>query len=90
MTGELFIVDNGSVQSRELRSPPELEELQEAVDGLIEVIPYFETYQGKPCEPANLAWRVAFQKATGQLPQPEYLVGPVVIVTGDEEFLSAL
>lgn len=80
--------------------------MQEAVDGWIELIPYFETYKGKPCmafcnekgklhglpynEPANLAWRVAFHKARGQLPQPEYLVGPVVILTGDKEFLSAL
>ena len=69
-------------------------------------IPYFEIYEGQPCiafcneeaklhgfpynHPANRAWRIAFKAATGKTPEPDYLVGPIAIVTGDEEFLEAL
>ena len=104
--GNLHIIDDGVAESRTLLAVPELEELQEAVRGYIEQIPYFEIYEGQPCiafcneeaklhgfpynHPANSAWRIAFKAATGKTPEPDYLVGPIAIVTGDEEFLEAL
>jgi hypothetical protein len=37
------------IRSSERDKQPEVQELQDIVDGYIEVVPYWTTYDGKPC-----------------------------------------
>jgi hypothetical protein len=84
-----------------LDAPPELEQLQGNVGGFIELIPAFNAFEGKPCvafcnEEGKLRGLQPNSKATvmwefinGKSPR-DCLVGPVVILTGDKEFMEAL
>lgn len=109
MRGKLTIISPDGVITYKDVAAPLLDDLQEAVEGSIETVPYWtrwhdrSTRQEFPCVAfcneegklkgleANLVatflWQVNSPRgrATGDL-----LVGPVVIVTGDDEFLAAL
>jgi len=84
---------------------PPLEFLQEHITGYIEPVPFFTTYRGRRCvafcdeegkrkglafnDMANRLW------ASCDVPPPfelvgDVLVGPVVILFGDSEFMAAL
>jgi hypothetical protein len=92
------------VSSKELAGVPRLEALKAGIGGgYIEVVPYFTRYRGERCVafcdedgklhglPVN---RVATALWYAQLTEPlalrDYLVGPIVIVTGDRELLEEL
>lgn len=80
--------------------PVQLSELQRAVGGYIEEIPRFDRWDGQPCaafcndegklkglrlnHDATTVWRT-LNPATSDV-----LVGDVVVVIGDDEFLEAL
>lgn len=89
-----------------LDAPPDLAFLKEGVGGYIEAVPKFEALdldgdrkrcvafcneEGKihrlqPNFEAQRLWEASF----GHLISSDFLVGPIVILTGDEEFLEAL
>jgi len=87
------------------KEPPSLEFLQQHIDGYIEPVPFFTIYRGRRCvalcdeegkrkglafnDMANRLW------AACEVPPPfelvgDVLVGPVVILFGDKEFMAAL
>jgi hypothetical protein len=93
-------VGNGAVSSKELAAPPALKDLQGGVGGDIEIVPYFTRYEGKPCVafcnehgklhlglPVNRRATILWH---GQRAINDYLVGPVVIVTGDKQLMREL
>lgn len=82
---------------------PDFKVLQGFVGGYIEMIPRFSTYQGKNCvafcneegkldglefnSAATQAWFQAMNVVSGG---GDFLVGNVVVLTGDKEFMRAL
>lgn len=89
----------------ELTAPPELEDLQARVGGgYIEVVPRFNVFEGKRCVAlcnedgkhlpliqntrATQLWADAVKRPFHEL--GDVLVGPIVILTGDKEFMEAL
>lgn len=106
MKGQLTIIHvDGRTTTRAYDSVPPLKDLQAAVGGLITGVPHFETYQGKPCVvfandeglleglPLNYRgtalWRAFFPNDPATRRELG-LVGDVVILTGDDEFLAEI
>src|SRR5262249_42630926 len=87
------------------RKTPSLEFLRDAVGGDLELVPFFSTYQDRACiafcnehgklqglpvnEAANVLWR-AYRVPPPFTIDGDYLVGPVVVLIGDFEFMRAL
>jgi hypothetical protein len=112
MRGKLIVFDpNGKVPIFvEYDRPVSAGELQGAVGGYIETVPYFDTLlldgkrercvafcneEGKlgglPMnEIAQALWAdtLAYQGMTGVI--DDYLVGPIAVVIGDQQFMDAL
>lgn len=105
MQGNLTIIKtNGTKVEEALTAPPGLDWLQSAVGGNIETVPYMVVFNGQPCvafcneegklhhlqvnEIASEAWRAGLP--AGFQPLDDVLVGDVVILTGDDDFLEAL
>jgi len=81
-----------------ISEPPTCEELRHQLGGWLKVVPAFTTYKGRRCvafcdeegklknlplnETATLAWYDCVD--TG-----DALVGPIVVITGDDELLEA-
>lgn len=105
MKGALTIIPAGSgaVSSKELAAPPALEDLQAGIGGgYIEVVPYFDHYEGRPCvafcnengkldgmpvnERATALWYAMEPRFMGR----DHLVGPIVIITGDRALMRSL
>jgi hypothetical protein len=100
----IVIEPDNTVTVRPLDGPPGLEELQEAVKGSIEVVPYFTAFCGDPCVAfcneegklkgmpvntvANMHWVMAISRLVFKI--NDVLVGPVVIITGPRSFLGQL
>lgn len=96
-----IIKADGSLVTEGKLEPVKLEELQAAVGGFIETVPNFETYLGKKAiafcneegkidglpinEQATRFWRYAAPAGFADV-----LVGDVVILTGDDEFMEAV
>lgn len=95
-----------AVHAAYLVASPGLDALQEAVGGNIELVPCWSaTATGHPCvafcnedgrrldlpfnRAATDAWGVAFHLQTGRDPG-EVLLGNVVLLTGDDEFMRSL
>ncbi len=90
--------------AEDVDSAPDCEKLQKAVEGYIQLVPSFNHYKGNPCVvfcneegkldgldinlTATNAWHEVLTKAG--IPCTDVLVGPVAIVTGDNELLEAL
>lgn len=106
MRGKLTIIGvDGVVTTTEVTTSPTLEQMQEAVGGYIERVPYLDSYQDVPCiafcneegknknmpynPTAQQIWVEAVRKT---IPSPlwDTLVGPILILTGDEEFMDSL
>ena len=105
MKGKLTILhETGDWTVLEIDHAPDCSELQSRVSGYIECVPYFNRYKGERCvafcneegkldgldanKLATGAWHYQLEKAG--VPCHDVLVGPVVIVTGDDELLEAL
>lgn len=103
MKGALTIIHpSGEITRKEYTAEIPLEDLNKAVGGYIELVPYFNDYKGVNCrafcneygkinglpynEPATALWERAFGKSV----RPDFLVGSIAIVTGDREFMSEL
>lgn len=102
MKGTLTVIKtSGEITSQDVTEKPTLETLQKSVGGLIEFIGSFSTYNGKPCIaicneegklhklPFNSKATLAWDEATGGT-YADILVGDVLILTGDDEFLAAI
>lgn len=85
-------------------SSPALNDLQEAVGGYLETIPFFTSFEGAPCiafcdEEGKLKRKFTNVQASqlwasslaeqGRRPW-DILVGDVIVITGDEEFMESL
>lgn len=103
MRGKLTIVGIDTTETSVLLlAPPSLEQLQAAVGGHIEVIPYFTRFRGADCVAfcneegkleslaPNIIGQMLWEQAVGQPVRDDFLVGPIAIVTGDAELLAAL
>jgi hypothetical protein len=114
MIGRMTVIaPSGSASETQYTAEPPLEDLQKAVGGYIELVPFWNTIgtvggarmrcivfcneDGKR-EPlpfnreATALWVEAIKADfhTGHAPMGDYLVGPVAILTGDEEFFDAM
>lgn len=106
MNGTMLIFRPGEdLEVRTLDATPEIETLHELVGGYIEAVPGFDRVahagteqrcvafcneEGKlnglpPNTVATVLWRIALGR-----PQSDWLVGPVVVLYGDREFMEDL
>lgn len=106
MKGTMIIIPpEGEISETRLSRPPDLDTLRDAVGGDLQLVPDLYTYMTsegiKPCvcfcnedgkllnlpfnRKANAFWSHALPEIA-----IDVLVGTVVILTGDEEFMSAL
>jgi ABC-type glycerol-3-phosphate transport system substrate-binding protein len=102
--GLLTIIQvDGAVSSEELAAAPHLEDLQSWLGGgFIELVPYFTRYQGKPClafcdedgkhkgMPINQRATALWYELEPRFMGMDILVGPIVIVSGDEQLMREL
>lgn len=98
MKGKMTILRvNGAVEVKELTRKVGLDPLQDAVGGYIETVPRFDKYEGERCitfcnEEGKLEGLAVNARATklwaDQGVTHDILLGDIVILTGDEEFLS--
>jgi len=100
MKGTMTIIKTtGAIESHPLSSPPSLEDLQKAVGGYLEVVPHFEKFGGEwammfcneegklhhlPPNPFAMTLTSDLFRAN------DYLVGDVVIISGDTKLMSQL
>lgn len=103
MKGEVIVIyPDKPTETRALTAPPELESLQRYVGGWIEKVPAFDNYEGKMCIvlcneegklkqlPINVKATELWSKANGGVRLGDVLVGTVLIITGDREFMEEL
>jgi hypothetical protein len=105
MKGKAIIIHtDGRTTKEEFSSTIPLEKFQGWVGGSIELVPYFTKFEGEACVafcneegkleglPVNItatfAWARSLRRPVNAL--GDVLNGPVVIVTGDAEFMEAL
>lgn len=101
--GMLTIINpDGQIISKAIDYTPKLDELQAAVGGHIEVVPYFDKYNGQPCVvfcneegklhglPVNPVAKAAWEKAYGRRITEDFLVGRICIVCGDQALMDEL
>lgn len=81
---------------------PKLDFLSKAVEGHIETVPYFDHFEGKRCVTfcneegklnglgPNILAQVYWEEAFGNQITSDLLVGPICIITGDDNFLEQL
>ena len=103
MKGTLTILrPSGEITQQDYASEVPLKDLNDAVGGYLETIPYFNTFDGKFCiafcnehskinrlpanEPATHLW----YRQTNRMIPGDYLAGSIAILTGDGEFMSNL
>lgn len=90
----------GPPEVRPLTATPELEELQKLVGGYLEAVPMWKRFRGKPCAafcdeegklkeyPVNVAASAEWKRVAPLV--GDVLVGTVVVLTGDSEFMDSL
>lgn len=102
MEGKMTIIKaDGTIDETNLVTTPSLDTMQAAVEGYIELVPWFDTYEGEPCVafcneegklndlPVNATATEAWHYSIGR-PHTDVLVGDVVIFTGDQAFMASL
>jgi hypothetical protein len=93
---------DGTISIRNLDAAPDHKELHTAIGGYLELIPYLNNYKGQRCiaycdedgkmkgKPLNITacnlWDAALK---GRSRAGDFLVGTIVILTGDREFMEA-
>lgn len=97
----ITIKPDGSKSEKAFDRPPTLEELQKEVGGYLEVIPHFHTYQKRRCvaycdeegkmkgKPVNARATLDWAGASPVNSLGDVLVGNVVVLMGDKEFMDA-
>lgn len=98
----VIVRPDGSVTKTHVDKAPDLEELQQMVEGYIQLIPYFTTYGGDTCraycdeegklrdKPYNRTATELWAKAFGHPIVGDRLVGTIVILAGPEKWLQKL
>lgn len=113
MKGQMIVIPDskdGTLKVTDFDNPPTLEQMQAALGGYLEAVPFFdELIQGSRADKcvvfcdedgklkkglkentrATAAWKVVFEKRTRHT-LTDRLVGPVIVLVGDDEFLAAL
>lgn len=104
MKGHMILVTTkGDYKITRLSSVPDLDQLQAAVKGHIELVPFFNKFMGYRCvafcneegklknlpvnTKAQTLWASSLNRACIN---EDTLVGDVVIISGDDELLEAL
>lgn len=102
MKGQMRVIRSGGKQEvAQLAGDPELSVLQAAVGGYLEAVPFFDTWEGQPavvfCNEEGKLNKLPYNRIAtaawyGQSPLPisDVLVGDVVILTGDRDFMLHL
>lgn len=103
MKGTMFVIENNKTTVVKFQGrKPTLNELQTAVHGPIELVPFFDQHEGRPClafcnelgklngMPVNNTATYMWQLAVAPRHLWDQLVGPVVVLTGNREFLESL
>lgn len=98
----VVIKPDGAIERFNWDDMPPLQHFKDGVGGgYIEVIPYFQMFEGERCVafcnelgkhqgmPLNMAATTLWKLQVG-LGYPDHLVGPIVIVFGDAAFMEAL
>jgi hypothetical protein len=92
---------NGAVETEDFTDMPDLEKFQRAVGGHLEVVPNFKTFDGENCvvmcdeegkvkdKPINYPATHHWYEAARTL-IPDVLVGDILVITGDDEFMENL
>lgn len=95
------LLANGGEEVHHYDAPIPLEDMQKHVGGYIETVPMFTKYKGNSCVafcneegklnqlPFNHAATSAWAWAAGSISN-DVLVGNVIIIQGDDEFMEAL
>jgi hypothetical protein len=94
----IVLTPDGEKTETPIKKTPGLSKLQNLVGGYIEVVPFFDSYEGQPCvavcneegrirgmrlnRQATEAFEMAIDAKTDDLLIPHALVGPVVILIG--------
>jgi hypothetical protein len=96
------ISPGGEVKRTPLNTHPTLDQLKDIVGGYIELVPYFNKFENKPCIafcnemgklhelPVNLKATNLWIDAYGGSVSPDYLVGSIAIVVGPRSFLNSM
>lgn len=100
----ITITPEAEYTTREFDRPPSIQVLHEAVGGYIEAVPYFDTWKGKRCvafcneqgklynlpfnPTATMLWKSLLKQQ--RLDLNDSLVGNVIILTGDDEWMAEL
>lgn len=103
MTGKMTVIrtDGTRVVYHYTKGPPRFEEIQGAVLGYLETVPYFTQFEGASCvafcnEEGKLHDLDLNEAATADWHQQldgivsDVLVGPVAILQGDAAFMAAI
>lgn len=100
MNGTLTIIHAKGMREVTTHTKPlPLDTLQNAVGGFIEVVPHFDSFEGKRCvafcnEEGKLRNLPLNAEATGlwnwTKRHGDFLVGSIAIITGDAEFMESL
>jgi hypothetical protein len=98
----IIIGPGGQIEEHELVRVPNLDALQKAVGGYIEVVPYFTKYEGRPCIalcnengkieglPVNRKAQAFWELSFGRPITEDHLVGSIAIVVGSPQFLEQM
>jgi len=101
----MFIIkpgDTSVLEGRMLDKSPPLELLQFGVGGLIELIPRFNKFGGRPCVafcneegklerlPRNHLAQTLWEEACGRAIREDHLVGNIVVIVGSHSFLKSM
>ena len=95
------ITPDGEITKEAITQLPKLDQLQKIVGGFIELIPYFDQYEGSACRafcneegklphvglPDNPTATAAWLAAVGVKRIPDHLVGNIAIIVGPPSFL---
>lgn len=103
MKGKLTVIGTDFMETNlDLTDTPSLEMLRAAVGGPIEVVPLFTKFGNAPCVAfcheegklegllRNILAQEYWEISAGCVISGDWLVGPIAIVTGDDELLASL
>jgi len=102
IVGTMVVVTNGAITGQAVEVRDVAREAHRALGDYFEGVPFFYEYKGKRCfafvgengkgrglprnEKATAMWHLLFPPPRNQ----DYIVGPMVIVYGDDAFMSEL